>query len=344
MNDATGESGSSLQEASVKDRLHALPKVELHLHLDCSMSFEAVRSLAPSISREEYLREFVGPAKFADLADFLKRPPRIVGLMQTVEGLRTSVFDLFEQLRADNVIYAETRFAPLLHTAGGLSAEEVVTTVEEALSEAVEATGIESRLILCALRDFTAEDSLKTSKLVDQFRDTRVAALDLAGDEAGFLLDAHLAAFRYAVERGLPRVAHAGEASGAESVRQTLDLLQPSRISHGVRSVEDPELIERLRRERVHLEVCPTCNVQIDIYPSYADHPVDRLYRAGIPVSVNTDTRTVTNVSLNEEYERLHVTFGWSEPDFLQCNLEALEAAFLPEQHKRVLKEKLRKG
>ncbi|MDN5697961.1 MAG: adenosine deaminase, partial [Rubrobacter sp.] len=250
----------------------------------------------------------------------------------------------FEQLRADNVIYAETRFAPLLHTAGGLSAEEVVTTVEEALSEVVEATGVESRLILCALRDFTAEDSLETAKLVDHFRDTRVAALDLAGDEAGFPLDAHLAAFRYAAEQGLPRVAHAGEASGAESVRQTLDLLQPSRISHGVRSVEDPELIERLRRESVHLEVCPTCNVQIDIYPSYADHPVDRLYRAGIPVSVNTDTRTVTNVSLNEEYERLHVTFGWSEPDFLQCNLEALEAAFLPEQHKRVLKEKLRKG
>lgn len=325
-----------------------MPKVELHLHLDCSMSFEAVRSLEPSISREEYLREFVGPAKFTDLADFLKRPPRIVSLMQTEEGLRTAVFDLFEQLRADNVIYAEVRFAPLLHVDGGLSAEQAVSIVEQAVSEAAKATGVESRLILCSLRNFTAEGSLTTARLVERFSGTqsgtRVAALDLAGDEAGFPIETHVEAFRYAAERDLPRIAHAGEASGAESVRQTLDLLRPARISHGVRSVEDPELLERLLHEGVHLEVCPTCNVQIDIYPSYAEHPVDRLYRASVPVSVNTDTRTVTNVSLNEEYERMNEAFGWTEEDFLRCNLEALRAAFLPEDEKRVLKEKLREG
>lgn len=340
MNDAALEAG--VREESAADSLRAVSKVELHLHLDCSMSFEAVNHLDPSVSREEYLREFVGPARFSDLADFLKRPPRIVGLMQTEKGLRTAVFDLFEQLRADNVIYAEARFAPLLHTDGDLRAEEVVSIVDGAVSEAVEATGVESRLILCALRHFTAEESLETAKLVERFRSTRAAALDLAGDEAGFPLETHVGAFRYAAERGLPRIAHAGEASGAESVRQTLDLLQPSRISHGVRSVEDPQLLERLLGERVHLEVCPTCNVQIGLYPSYADHPVDRLYRAGLPVSVNTDTRTVTNVSLNEEYERMGEAFGWTEEDFLGCNLQALEAAFLPEEERRVLKQKLR--
>ncbi len=225
MNDAAP--GAEVRRESVTDGLRALFKVELHLHLDCSMSFEAARSLDPSISHEEYLRDFVGPAKFSDLADFLKRPPRIVSLMQTEEGLRTAVFDLFEQLRADNVIYAEIRFAPLLHVDGGLHAEEVVSIVDGAVSGAGGGTGVESRLILCTLRHFTAEESLKTAQLVEHFRGTRVAALDLAGDEAGFPIETHVEAFGYAAERGLPRIAHAGEASGAGSVRQTLDLLRP---------------------------------------------------------------------------------------------------------------------
>lgn len=324
--------------------LRALPKVELHLHLDCSMSFGAVHRLDPSVSHEEYLRDFVGPAKVAHLAEFLERPPRIVRLMQTEEGLRTAVSDLFEQLRRDGVIYAEARFAPLLHTDGRLSPEEVVGTVDAAVSEAVEETGVEARLILCALRHFTEDQSLATARLVERFRGTRVAALDLAGDEAGFPINAHVSAFHHAARRGLPRTAHAGEARGPESVRETLHLLGPSRIGHGVRSVEDPELVERLRRERVHLEVCPTCNVQIDVYRSYVEHPVDRLYQAGLSVGVNTDTRTITDVSLTREYEKLHDAFGWDNEDFLRCNLDALEAAFLPEGEKNRLSEKLREG
>jgi len=321
--------------------LGTLPKVELHLHLDCSMSFEAVRSLDPSVSREEYLRDYVGPDKFSDLADFLKRPPKIVRSMQTEEGLRTAVFDLFEQLRADNVIYAELRFAPLLHTEGGLSAEAVVSVVEAATSEASCATGVEFRVILCALRHFSEAQSLATAALVERFDGTSVVALDLAGDEAGFPIDAHVAAFRWAAEKGLPLTAHAGEARGPESVWKTLELLRPSRIGHRVRSLEDPQLVEHLKERRVHLEVCPTCNVQIGLFDALADHPLDRLYRAGLSVGVNTDTRTITNVTLTEEYEKLSRVFGWEEEDFLLCNLNAAEAAFLPESEQQILKERL---
>lgn len=318
-----------------------LPKVELHLHLDCSLSFEVVSQLDPSVTREAYEHDFIAPAKCTNLADFLTRAPKGFQLMQTEQQLRLVTADLFKQLQQDHVIYAEIRFAPLLHLEQGLSAEEVVEIVEEATSQASEATGIESRLILCTLRHFSEEESLHTAQLVERFRGTRVAALDIAGDEAGFPIDNHLAAFQYAMERHLPRTAHAGEASGSQSVWETLTHFQPSRLGHGVRSIEDTDLLAHLKREQIHLEVCPTCNVQIDIYNSYVDHPIDRLYRAGLSVGVSTDTRTITNITLSQEYEKLAHLFGWGKEHFLTCNLNALRAAFLPLATKQQLEHRL---
>ena len=125
-----------------------LPKVELHLHLDCSLSYEVVSQIDPSITLEEYRTDFIAPAKCVDLADFLARAPKSYPLMQTEEQLRLVTFDLFEQLCRDNVLYAEIRFAPLLHTERGLSARKVVASVEAATAQAVRSTGIEARIIL----------------------------------------------------------------------------------------------------------------------------------------------------------------------------------------------------
>ena len=197
------------------------------------------------------------------------------------------------------------------------------------------------RLILCTLRHFTEEQSLLTARLVKQFQGSRVVALDVAGDEAGFLIDAHVAAFRYAMDHGLHRTAHAGEARGADSVWETLRAFQPSRIGHGVRSIEDPALIEYLRREHLHLEVCPTSNVQTCLCASYGEHPVDKLFKAGVPLGINTDTRTITNVTLKQEYRRLEEHFGWGEAELQACNREALRAAFVEDAVKQQLSGKL---
>ena len=321
-----------------------LPKVELHLHLDCSLSYAVVSRLNPAITREEYLHDFIAPARCTNLADFLTRAPKSIALMQTEEGLRLVTFDVFEQLQRDNVLYAEIRFAPLLHTEKGLTAENVVEIIEEATAKASQATGIEARLILCTLRHFSAEQSLQTVKLVERFKGTRVAALDIAGDEAGFPLDAHIPVFQYAIQNGIARTAHAGEGSGAESVWETLNLLRPSRIGHGVRSIEDPALIAHLRKEHIHLEVCPTSNLQTNIYDSYADHPINRLYDAGLSLSVNTDARTITDITLAQEYEKLHQVFAWDSEHFLQCNLNAMRSSFLPEAAKKRLENRLREG
>src|SRR5579862_3663057 len=138
-----------------------LPKVELHLHLDCSLSYKAVSRLAPSVSHEEYLRDYVAPARCTNLADFLSRAPKGFRLMQSEDALRAATEDVFEQLAADGVVYAELRFAPLLHLEGGMTAERVVEVVERATDELARATGLEASLILCTLRHFSAEQTMR---------------------------------------------------------------------------------------------------------------------------------------------------------------------------------------
>ncbi len=318
-----------------------LSKVELHLHLDCSLSFQAVSKLDKSISLEEYQSEFIAPRRCTSLADFLTRAPRGFQLMQDEAALELVVEDLFEQLAADGVIYAEIRFAPLLHLERGLTAERVVAAVDRATEASIRSSGIDARLILCTLRHFDREQGLQTAHLVEQFQGSRVAALDIAGDEAGYPLAPQIPAFRYAIERGLYRTAHAGEAAGPESVWETLREFQPSRIGHGVRSIEDPALVEHLIRERIHLEVCPTSNLQTGISRDYAEHAVDKLYRTGVPLSISTDTRTITNITLNEEYENLAQHFAWTEDDFAACNEAAIDAAFIDDSAKEALKKQL---
>jgi adenosine deaminase len=308
-----------------------MPKAQLHLHLDCAISYAAAAALAPSLRLAEYRRDFVAPAKCMNLADFLTRPLRAVALMQEPRALELVVEDLHDQLQADGTVYAEIRFAPHLHTEQGLSAAEVVRIVEGATDRASRATGVETRLILCTLRHFSAQQSLDTARLVAAFRGSRVVALDIAGDEAGFPVEAHEAAFRLAAEQGLFRTAHAGEAAGPQSVWETLERLRPQRIGHGVRAIEDPSLVAHLRDRRVHLEVCPSSNVQTDVVRTYRKHPIDRLHRAGVHLSVNTDAPTITDVTMSREHERLREAFGWTEVELLTCTRSAIEAAFVDE-------------
>lgn len=320
-----------------REEIELLPKVELHVHLDCCLSYEVVSRLKPGITREEYANDFVGRPKYKNLADFLKIIDHSLELIQTKENIGLVTEDLFQQFKKDNVIYAEIRFAPLLHLAQGLSPADVVRTVEESVSQCVKETGIEARIILCTLRHYTREQSMTTVQLAGQFSGTRVAALDLSADEAGFPIEAHIAAFQYAREKGIYCTAHAGEAKGPVSIRETLEYFKPSRIGHGVRCIEDPLLMDELKRKRIHLEVCPSCNVQIGVFKTYADHPIDRLFNSGISVGVNTDGRTVTNISLTDEYVRLQQTFGWGLEHFRTCNQNALRAAFLPGETKAAL-------
>src|SRR5580692_6958406 len=319
-----------------------VPKVELHFHIDCSLSFDAVSRLAPGVSREEYARDYVAPARCTNLAEFLTRAPKGFLLMQTEEALQLVAEDVMQQLAADGVIYAELRFAPLLHTERGLSPQRVVAVVDRAVDRLIRETGVETRLILCTLRHFTEAQSMETARLVEEFRGSRVVALDIAGDEAGFPLAPHIGAYRYARDHGVFRTAHAGEGLGPESVWETLRALDPHRIGHGTRSHEDPDLVAHLIRERVHLELCPSSNVQIiPSIHSMEEHPIDRLYRAGVSLNVNTDSRMLTPTTMTKEYEHLQRVFRWGVQEFLGVNQMGIEAGFVDSDTKKKLRNRL---
>ncbi|MBX2872895.1 MAG: adenosine deaminase [Saprospiraceae bacterium] len=317
------------------------PKIELHLHLDCSLSYKVVQQLKPSVSEEEFKRDYIAPAKCNDLADYITRAAKGIELMQTAEQLWAVTLDLFEQLKADNVIYAEIRFAPLLHLEEGLSPHEVVQIVNAASIEGMERTGVKAGLILATLRHYTEAQSMETVKLVASFKGTNVVGFDIAADEAGFPIDAHIKAFKYAKKQGISCTAHAGEARGADSVWETLRHFHPKRIGHGVRSIEDPELMTFLKAEGIHLEICPTSNVQTAIYDKIEDHRVDDIYQSGVSMSINTDARTISDVRLADEYATLKGVFGWDKARFLKCNLEAIKHAFTDEQTKEAVKRQL---
>ncbi len=321
-----------------------LPKIELHLHLDCSLSYDVVKQLKPEITLAEFQESFIAPPKCTDLADYITRAIKGFELMQTKEQLRLVTLDLFHQLKKDNVIYAEIRFAPLQHIHEGMTPTEVIQAVNDAVEEGIQETGVEVGIILCTLRHYSEEQSMETVQLVEQFRNTHVVGFDIAADEAGFPIDNHIKAFKFAHEKGIHCTAHAGEAKGAESVWETLKHFHPSRIGHGVRSVEDEKLLDFLKKEDIHLEICPTSNIQTNVIDTIQHHPADKIYQKGISMSINTDARTISNVTLTNEYQTLEKIFKWKKDHFLKCNLEAIEHAFIPNEKKTILKERILRG
>ncbi|WP_237274479.1 adenosine deaminase [Tenacibaculum ovolyticum] len=317
------------------------PKVELHLHLDCSLSFEVVKQLKPSVTFKEYQESFIAPAKCTDLADYIKRAIKGFELMQTKEQLRLVTDDLFKQLKADNVIYAEIRFAPLQHTLEGLSPEQVVEIVNDAVNECIEKYDIYAGVILCTLRHYSEEQSINTINLVNSFKGTNVVGFDIAADEAGFPIDNHIKAFQFAKENNIKCTAHAGEAKGPESVWETLENFHPTRIGHGVRSAEDEKLLSFLKEKKIHLEVCPTSNIQVNVFDKIENHTADKIYNFGVSMSINTDTRTISNVTLAKEYNLMQQIFSWNKYHFKKCNLEAIEHSFATDDIKKIIKSQI---
>ena len=313
-----------------------LPKVELHIHLDCSLSYDVVRKLDSKITYKKFLKDFIG-SNCNSLKDYINCADRAVKIMQNKYQLELVIEDLFDQLKKDNVIYVEIRFAPLLHTSKGLSSYEVVEIISKKVQKESVKNDIYAGLILCTLRHYTKEESLETIQLVKKFSKTNVVGFDIAADEAGFPLDNHTDAFNFARKNNIPATAHAGEAKGPESVAETIDKLNPKRIGHGVRSVENIEVLNDIKKQNIHLEICPSSNIATRVYKNFKSHPIDKLYKSGLSISINSDGRTISNTNLNKEYLLLSKNFNWKKKHFLKCNLNAIDASFASKKIKKEL-------
>ncbi|MEV1169176.1 adenosine deaminase [Nonomuraea sp. NPDC049784] len=301
-----------------------IPRYELHCHLDGSVRPGTVADLArrQGITLDGPVERLVtAPAGCGSLAGFLTYIDVPLLVLQTPDALSRAACELVEDWHADGVVYGEVRFAPQLHGRHGMSQGEAVEAVAEGLAAGRAATGVRTGLLLCCLRHQTPQESLAVAETALRHRD-KVAGLDLAGDERLHGAAPHRAAFDLAHSAGLPCTVHAGEAAGPESMWEAIDVLGARRIGHGVRCAGDGALLDRLRRDRIALEMCPTSNVLTGAVPSLAEHPATRLLAAGLPVTVSTDTRTTAATTLAQEFA------GWTAEQERLAQTHAAAAAF----------------
>lgn len=264
-----------------------------------------------------------------------------IALMQSKEQLAIVTNDLIDQLEADNVIYAEIRFAPFLHINNGLKPSEVVEAVLKEVGNRSASGKIKLGVILCTLRSFPVELSLATVELIASCRELGIVGFDIAGDESGYALQNHLPAFLKAKSYGIPITAHSGEALGAPSVEETIRLLDPHRIGHGTRSVEDDVVLNNIIYKKIHLEVCPGSNVQTNVIDQLSDHPVTIFKQKGVSFGINTDGRTICDTTLSKEWEKLSSTFGWGLEEWYEASVNAIDHAFTDHETKMFLRQKV---
>lgn len=325
----------------------ALPKIELHSHLDACVRVETVADIGREIGLdlpEPLEAALVAPDTCADLFDYISRIDLALQVMQRPDDLTRIAREAVEDMARDGIIHGELRFAPQLHTRRGLRPEQVLEAVQRGLVEGADRHGVSMGLIVCCLRHQAAEQSLAVAQLAIAHRDM-VCALDLAGDEARHSdAEPHAPAFDLARRAGLYLTAHAGENAGAASVRQAIDRLGAERIGHGVRIVEDDELCERVVADGIALDMCPRSNVQTRAVESLASHPIDRLLARGARVTVSTDGRTVSRTTVGEEFERLAGQFGWGLREFWACQRNAARAAFVTDEKREELLARIQRA
>ena len=320
--------------------------IDLHLHLDGSLSLESVRNLARmqnievEADDEKLLKLLqVGP-DCKDLNEYLEKFAFPCSLLQKPEAITRSVENLRRELKEQGLLYAEIRFAPQLHLLQGLTQRQVV----QAAVDGLKAEGVKANLILCCMRgDRNREENLETVRLTAEFLGKGVCAADLAGAEALFATETFEDVFALARELNIPYTIHAGEAAGPESVYKALEF-GAKRLGHGVRSAEDAALLKQLAKDGITLELCPTSNLNTNIFNTIEEYPLLSLMEAGVRVTINTDNIMVSGVSLQSEWEKVVNMFHLTRAQILQLQKNSAEAVFADDSVRQWLLEQITSG
>ena len=318
-----------------RDVLLALPKAELHQHLDGSVrpatAVELAAAIGMTLTLEEARSRMVGPTRCGDQAELLGFFDLPIALLQTREALERAAAELVDDLASDGIRYAEIRWAPRLHLVRGLGVEAVIEAVATGVARAAATRRPETPLIgliVTAMRSHPPAANAELARAAAAVG-RPVIGFDLAGPEAEWPAPPHAIAFVTAREGGLALTAHAGEVAGAQRVREVLDF-GVRRIAHGVSAVEDEALLDLLRARDITLDLCPTSNVQAGIVKELSQHPVARLHRAGVSVTISTDDRTVTGTSLTDEMARCATKLHLTREELAAIALNGFDRAFAP--------------
>ena len=314
--------------------LRALPKAELHQHLDGALRPETAVELAAdagmALALDDARARMRAPARCRDQAELLTHFDLPIALLQTADGLRRAAAELVEDLATDGLRYAEVRWAPRLHLDQGLSVREVIEAV--AAGTAAGIAGADGRivvvLIVTGMRSHPPGANVELARMAGNVG-APVVGFDLAGPEATYPAPPHAAAFRAAEEAGLSLTAHAGEIPGPERIREAL-ALGVRRIAHGATTADDPALMTAVRERDVTLDLCPTSNVQAGLVGSLEEHPIGLLHRAGVSVSLSTDDRTVAGTTLSEEMARVAVAQQLTPAELIAIAVNGFRRGFGP--------------
>lgn len=319
----------------MKEDIHKIPKIELHMHIDGSIPLDLVSKMTGF--KEIKLKKVMCVDKEnKSLTEYLRKFKLPISLMQTKESLKSIAKDIVDKLALENVVYAELRFAPMYHTTSGLFYDEIVASILEGLNENKK---VKTNLILCMMRGAKTIDNIKTILTAEKFLNKGVCAIDLAGDESKYPIDDYLILFDIAKQKGIPFTIHAGETGSYEEIKKAVKI-GAKRIGHGISAILDENTINLLKKENVLLEVCPTSNTNTLANLTYSNHPVKKLFDKGVKVSINTDNRTVSDTTLTEEYIHLK-SMGFTISDIKKMNKDALNSAFISNKEKEELLKKL---
>lgn len=315
--------------------------IDLHLHLDGSIEPVELIKLAeysdvklPTIDEYKLRKLLSVDDDCLSLTDYLCKFDLPLEVLQCEKTIEKSVYFLVKRLSEQGLCYAEIRFAPQLHTQRGMTQDTVVKSAIKGLNDAISDFNMPSQLILCCMRmQNNADENIQTIETAKKYLNKGVCAVDLAGDEARYSTDKFTDIFKLAKGYDIPVIIHAGEADGANSVKQALDM-GAKRIGHGVHSIEDESVMAYLKDSQIPLEICYTSNLQTK---AIENHPINQFIDRGLNVTINTDNMTVSNTTLKNEYIILKKKFDFTNAQLKQLALNSAKSAFVSENLKNKL-------
>jgi adenosine deaminase len=319
--------------------MDALPKVELHVHLEGTAPPALIRRLAKrnGVALPAALFGGNGEFRYTDFLDFLRTYDRAASVIRTAEDYRDVTFDYLCSCAREGAIYVELTASPDHAALAGLSDEEHLAGIASGIDEARSETGIEGRILISAVKNFGIERAVRVARYAAERPHPYVVGFSMAGEEQNHPASEFARPYAIAAAAGLGCTVHAGEWDGPASVRSALTL-PVTRIDHGVRAIEDTELVEELSANGVVLNLCPTSNVVLGVYAGYDEHPLPRLRAAGVRFTLGSDDPPYFGASIGGEYEVCAEHMGMDEAALREITRTAIDAAFCDEPLKRELR------
>ncbi|MFC6446067.1 adenosine deaminase [Shinella zoogloeoides] len=318
-----------------------MPKAELHCHIEGATppALAATQAKRYGVDTSSFIKD--GEYSWQDFTSFVQSYDATANLFRTEEDYALLAETYLTEIAEAGAIYSELIASPDQGDAVGIGADAYMRGLAEGAERAKVKTGIETRLIVVGIRHFGPERVVKAAEYAARRPHPLITGFNLAGEERMHRVADFTRAFDIARDAGLGITIHAGELSGAFSVRDALDRVRPSRISHGVRAIEDADLVKRLADEGVVLEVCPGSNISLSVFPDFESHPLRALHEAGVRVTLNSDDPPFFHTSLAREYEVASTVMGFSDEDIRGMTRTAIEAAFVDEPTRQRLLSRL---